>query len=300
MSQQRTSAFQLLDWMSFLFLFFLLVLMVLHADRIDEWAGALRGILGAAGLLFVSSVIGRKDLPGSVQAAARVVGVLGAFGLLFPVAEKLQHVFIQGWLDDQVVQFEMALWGGELSVLMQPLVHPLLTEWMMFAYVIYVPLLPLTGWLCYHAGHMRAVNDYTLSLALSYSVCYLGFMLFPLATQMHHAPHLYSVPLEGWLFTALGEWMRGDVHAPGAALPSPHCAAGTVILLMTRKYARGVFPLMLIIIVTLYVSTVYGRYHYVWDSIAGVLVGILCVWAAPRLVGMVDRLREYRLLASGK
>jgi membrane-associated phospholipid phosphatase len=134
---------------------------------------------------------------------------------------------------------------------------------------------------------MKALNDYLLNLSLAYMVCYIGFMFFPLATQMHYSPDMYNVPLDGWVFTHLGELIRTHLHEPGAALPSPHCAAGTVMLVMSLRYSPRGFLILLPVILTLYFSTVYCRYHYLWDSVGGIVVAIIVLKTSPLLTRLL-------------
>ena len=126
--------------------------------------------------------------------------------------------------------------------------------------------------------------DYLLHLALVNIVCYLGFIVFPVAGPLVFYPEKFTVPLHGGFFAWCGEWIRSNMHYPGGSLPSPHCAAWTTMLLMLYRHNRKVFYLTLPLLVTIYPATVYGRYHYLWDSLAGILVAFLVVVLCPFLV----------------
>jgi membrane-associated phospholipid phosphatase len=264
------------------------LVIILFRDSVTVWQNALRDLAIASGLVAVSSVVARRG-SGTVLAIIRGFLVIGACGILFKVAERVQHVLVSGWMDDRILSLDSALWGMETSVALQRFVQPFLTEWMMFAYVMYIPLLPAVVILCARSSGERAVNDYLLNLSLAYMISFIGFMLFPLATQMHYNPMMYSVPLDGWVFTWLGEMIRTHLHEAGAALPSPHCAAGTVMLIMSYRYSRRAFYFLLPIIITLYMSTVYCRYHYLWDTVAGILVGVSVVKLTPMLLRTVTQ-----------
>ncbi|MBM2846411.1 MAG: superfamily protein [Bacteroidetes bacterium] len=273
----------LLDIAFFVFFLLYTFIIIVFRESVVAWAIALRDLVIAAVVVGVSSIVIRHRGE-NTRAILRGLLVVAACGLLFKVAEQTQHAFIGGWLDEQIISLDHALWGMETSGALQQFVHPLLTEWMMFAYVVYIPLIPFTLFVVSGSGGEKGIHDYLLNLSLSYLLCYVGFMLYPLATQMHHDPGMYTVPLEGWFFTWCGEWMRMNVHAPGAALPSPHCAAATVILVMFHRYHRRLFYVVLPVILTLYAATVYCRYHYLWDSIAGILTAVVVLTASPKLV----------------
>jgi membrane-associated phospholipid phosphatase len=65
----------------------------------------------------------------------------------------------------------------------------------------------------------------------------------------------------------------GRVH--GAAFPSAHVAGSMVAILTSWRYRRWLFWVCLPFFVSMCVATVYGRYHYVADVLAGLAVGAL-------------------------
>jgi membrane-associated phospholipid phosphatase len=158
---------------------------------------------------------------------------------------------------------------------------------MMFAYVFYVPLLPLVAFACYIISGRKAGELYLFNISTVFALCFCGFILLPLKTQLFYMPEAYSIPLEGGIFAQAGEWIRATQHFPGGALPSPHTAASTVMLIFTYRYARKYLYLVLPIVITIYVATVYGRYHYIWDSITGIITAMLTVRLTPKINQLV-------------
>jgi membrane-associated phospholipid phosphatase len=67
-------------------------------------------------------------------------------------------------------------------------------------------------------------------------------------------------------------WLRYDIK--GGCFPSPHCAAGFTILYYLHKNRLKIFYPILVIMVGMFVSTVYGRFHYLTDSITGILLSL--------------------------
>jgi membrane-associated phospholipid phosphatase len=49
---------------------------------------------------------------------------------------------------------------------------------------------------------------------------------------------------------------------------------------------RVLFPLVILI----YVSTVYGRYHYVSDGVAGIIAGFVVLGTSSKLSALLERL----------
>ena len=60
-------------------------------------------------------------------------------------------------------------------------------------------------------------------------------------------------------------------EAPGAALPSSHVAASICTLWFSFRYRLRIRHVHLVTVVLLCLSTIYCRYHYVIDVIAGLL-----------------------------
>ncbi|MGD0498933.1 MAG: phosphatase PAP2 family protein [Bryobacteraceae bacterium] len=265
------------------FIAFLLLLTAAFPQRVPGWRHLAVEFAIAFTLYTAVTWRLRRSRQSFGAVALRTAVVIALFAFLFGAIANLQHVLVRGWMDDALLAFERAATGADASVWLQRFAHPALTEIMMFAYVIYVPMLPGVALLCYRAAGARAAYDYLLHLSLVNIACFLGFMLFPVASPMYHQPQLYGAPLNGWVFTWCGEWIRHHAHYAGGSLPSPHCAAASVMLAMLYRYDRKAFRAALPIVLILYLSTVYGRYHYASDAVAGILTAIATLTLAPQL-----------------
>ena len=253
---------------------------------VDRWPTLVASNLAvAAAVLASTALVPRLPRPLPVF-LLRTVTVTLSYAYLFEAVAPLQLIFHGRFRDDVVLAFEERLFGAQPTVWMERFVTPSLTEWLMFCYVIYVPLYPvLCGILQWKRG-AAAVEEYFFTLGLANVLCDVGFILFPVASPMYWMPDRYRVPLEGWVFTWAGELIRTRTHFAGGSIPSPHAAAATVMWLMAWKYHRPTFWLLSPVILSLYVSTVYGRFHYVTDAVAGIATGILAALLAPHLLGL--------------
>ena len=72
-------------------------------------------------------------------------------------------------------------------------------------------------------------------------------------------------------------WVYRVFEAPGAALPSSHVAVALCTVFFSFRYLRRIRYVHLAVAVLLCLATVYCRYHYVVD----VLAGLLMVSASP-------------------
>jgi membrane-associated phospholipid phosphatase len=219
----------------------------------------------------------------------RTASVQLLFAYLFEATHPLQLLLSSGWQDRTVLAAEEAVFGGQPTLWLERFISPPLTEWMMFAYVIYLVVYPLVAGLIFFKHGERALEDYLFTLGFVNLACDAGFILFPVAGPFFYMPEAYSVPLKGGLFTYLGEFIRTHVHLAGGSIPSPHCSVATVIWLMSWRYVRLWFYILAPIILSLYAATVYCRYHYISDSVAGIALGVFAILTAPAMVRAWNR-----------
>jgi membrane-associated phospholipid phosphatase len=245
-------------------------------------------LVGAAYVLFITW--SKKVEPKFWRFFLRLAPVVLAYAYLFGAVDKLQLIIHGRWLDDYVLDLEQYVFGVQPTLWLEQFISKPLTEWMMFSYVVYVPMYPVLCGIIYYLKGELAMEDYFFTLGFANILCDIGFILFPVAGPLPYIGQLYTVPLEGYVWTYLGELMRSELHYIGGTIPSPHCAAATVMWLMAWRYHRTSFWVLSPVIISLYASTFYGRYHYVTDAVVGVLVAFIAVWAAPFLMRLWDRL----------
>jgi membrane-associated phospholipid phosphatase len=66
-------------------------------------------------------------------------------------------------------------------------------------------------------------------------------------------------------------------EAPGAAFPSSHVAVALCTVFFSFRYLRPIRYLHLAVAVLLCLATVYCRYHYVVDVLAGLLTAAMVI-----------------------
>ena len=216
-----------------------------------------------------------------LRAVLQTVFVVLFFGYFYGYSSDFQFIIHDNWQDDKVVALDNSLFGGEVSLLAEKIMTPYLTEVMMFSYIFYFPLLFLVAFIAYKSSSEKGLGEYLAVVSLGIAFCHLGFILFPVASQMYYLPNQYSVILQGGWFTYLGELVRSHAHYAGGSLPSPHCTIATVMILILYKNNRTAFYVILPIVLLLYASTVCCRYHYIWDGIIGIILGLFLVKAFP-------------------
>lgn len=184
------------------------------------------------------------------------------------------HIFFNGFFDDYILMIENAVFPVHPVTWFEQFYNPLLTEWMMMGYSVYLLLMPITtGWY-YYTDQKEAAEHNLGSLLLSLISCYIVFFLLPVEGPRFAMANQYTGELPGFLFRAITNLLESGAMLHGGAFPSAHCSAATVMLVLSYKYDRKLFKWIITILITLYISTVYGRYHYPLDVLAGMLFGV--------------------------
>jgi membrane-associated phospholipid phosphatase len=285
--------FRLTDAVTLGGLVFLTLLAVAFVGRLDRPAATI-GVNVLFIFLYIGSlaVLRRLRRGGFLRFAVRTAAVQLTFLEIYRTANNLQLVLFT-WQDDRVLAWEQAVFGFQPVVAIQKLYAPPLTEWMFFVYVFYVLIYPLLGAIIYFRRGEAANEDYLFELGLVNFVCGLGFILFPVASPMYweKVRSALTAPLTSGVFGQVAEAIRTHIHTAGGSLPSPHCAVATVMWFMAKRYTRRGFLLLAPVILSLYVSTVYGRFHYVSDAVAGIAAALLVILAAPSIERAWDRRR---------
>ena len=201
---------------------------------------------------------------------------------VYKAANELQTIFFS-WQDDRVLAWEQSLLGFQPLVAIQKYYSVPLNELMFFVYVFYVVIYPVLGAIIFFKRGAEAYEDYLFQLGLVNFVCGLGFILFPVAGPMNweSVRSLLTKPLTAGVFGSIAEWIRANVHQPGGSIPSPHCTVATVMWFMSWKYTRRGALWLAPVMIGLYASTVYGRFHYLSDMVIGIAAGVLVILVAP-------------------
>jgi membrane-associated phospholipid phosphatase len=277
---------------------FFSLLAIIFFNRIEGWWMLVLKNIGVAVAYVFFNQLSEKTTKKFWRFFIRVAAVTLTYAYLFGAIDKFQLLIHGRWMDDYVLDFEQWVFSVQPTLWIEDFISKPLTEWMMFSYVIYVPMYPVLCGIIYYLRGELAMEDYFFTLGFTNILCDIGFILFPVASPMYYIKQLYTVPLDGWVWTFLGECMRKYLHFAGGSIPSPHTAAATIMWVMAYRYHRPSFWVLTPIILSLYISTFYCRFHYVTDAVVGVLVAFLALAIAPVLMKMWDKMATHKTVPS--
>ena len=200
---------------------------------------------------------------------------------LYKESGVIVHIFHPGWYDNLIMNFEMNLFGVLPNLWLERFFSPVTTEVLMFAYFIYLPMVPFLCIYFYFKVNPQALDQFLLPLILAYSVCFLGFFIFPAASPRFVLDG--GRELQGFIFRKIMLYIEGNGQFQGGSFPSAHCAAGTVMIFLSYRFDKKLFAFVCPIILLFFLATLYGRYHYFSDVIAGILIGVASVSVSKKL-----------------
>jgi membrane-associated phospholipid phosphatase len=207
---------------------------------------------------------------------------LGLSGFFFEEIHSIVHIIWRGWFDPILIQFDYAMFGAHPTVWVEQYISYGLTETMNFFYFMYWPLIPLVAGLLWLRNQKQFV-EFVFALCLSYILCYLIFILFPIEGPYHTLRNLQTVhEMPGWIFTHAVEFVEKHGRIHGGAFPSAHVAGSVVSTIAAYRFSRKLGHIVLLLTLGVCVAAVYGRYHYAVDIWGGMAVAIIGCWLARK------------------
>lgn len=203
--------------------------------------------------------------------------------VLFPLAYKEVELLapaLGDWrLTAAIPAWESALFAGQPSLyLSERLAFVPLSEYLHFCYLSYVIVIPAVAAYWYVSRRDAAFGELLLLLSTVLLGSYLFFILLPVDSPYYRSPRL-GPPLSGHFFFDLVHQVSARGGARGGAFPSAHVSGAVVVSLVAWRHQRRLAYLLVPITASVMIATVYGRFHYVLDTIAGAAVAIAVVVA---------------------
>jgi hypothetical protein len=212
------------------------------------------------------------------------------FGLLFyPLAMNIVFLHMKTAIpkihpqpmDAALQHIDRLVIGTNLSLRLQPLVHPAITEVFSFCYILFLPYL-LFSLIRYFCGDIALLKKFMCGLFTIYGIGFLGYSLLPAAGPFVYIADQFTKPLDGWWMT---KWNAAIVSAGSNKVdvfPSLHCAITGFLLFFDRRHHPWRFKLCLVPVACLWFSTIYLRYHYFIDMLCGFALAAFALWLANR------------------
>ena len=197
---------------------------------------------------------------------------------------------------DAILQsIDARLIGGNASLWLERFSHPVFTEILSICYLTFFPGL-LLSWFHYFRCELPVLRSFIAGMFTVYGIGFLGYTLLP-ALGPYLDPVIssrFGGPLAGGGFTRLNAQLVLNGSNRVDAFPSLHCAVTMFTLLFDRIHSPKRFRWWLLPVTGLWFATVYLRYHYFVDVLAGFMLGAAAFW----MVRQTSSSRPYELYPS--
>lgn len=198
---------------------------------------------------------------------------------LNPVTRELDLLAADRWV-----------FGTDPLLVLESWLHPVAVDFFEAAYFSYfvTPLVVMAVLIA--RRDVATMNRLYLGVLTTVFASYVGYVLVPARSPYLAAadPALawafsYAVEVRGFL---VGDWLRATIDSWDTvklnAFPSGHTAVAVVFLTLLWR-SPGLRWVVIPSYLALIASTVYLRYHYLVDVMAGALLGAVSAWLAPRI-----------------
>jgi len=263
------------------FLIGLVLLTLLFRNQIPLWRSQLYFYTILLGLLFVLKITFERWKAGPI---GNIFSDFSPIVFIISIYQSLGNMiqYLQPDIDPYLIRIDLFLFGVHPTVWMERYIHPWFTDLMSLAYISYYFLPVILAITLYLKGRREEFDQIMFILAFGYYLSFIGYILFPAIGPGLTLAHLQTVPLEGSFFTDFVKDLLYSIeHNKRDCMPSGHTQIALMVLFLAYRYQRTIFTILFPIICGLILSTVYLRYHYVIDLIAGATLAIGCVLVAP-------------------
>jgi membrane-associated phospholipid phosphatase len=275
------------DWLMLAYLLAISLTIAGFSHKFDH-AGLLLLAHGAAGLLIVAYAF-LPRLPGAYS-FRHLYPILYVFAC-YRVMSLLIGSIREARSDAMLAAWDFALWHAHPTVWLERVQSPPLTEALQIVYALFVPaVLAIAAILWFR--QREDFRSYAFLLTLGFLASYVLYFIVPARGPRFLLDGLQTQPLTGlWLFQPLRTLLDVLESSNYDCFPSGHAEMTILALWTARSISKRLFAIYLAYTILILLATVYLRYHYTVDLVAGILLAALVLYAAPHLE-MRPRRRE--------
>jgi membrane-associated phospholipid phosphatase len=200
----------------------------------------------------------------------------------------VRHRNSDQWLAD----LDYAIWHANPTVWLERIQSPALTEYLQIVYTLFVPVVLLVAFLLWKQQKFAEFQYYAFLVALGFLVSYFGYVIVPARGPRFQLAHLQHIPLAGlWFFDTMQNGLNRLESVAYDCFPSGHTELTILAWWSSKAVRNSLFWPYFAYTSSIIFATVYLRYHYTIDVLAGAAVAAILLVATPRLYRNLKRER---------
>jgi len=239
-----------------------------------------------------------------------IAGHIAAIGLLLviarsssPVAVFLHHWYLLLYVpfcykqvpyvvaalgrssaDLTLAHWDIAMWKVDPVFWLSSRPNPAIVEFLQLVYTMFLPGILALGIVLWMRKTRQEFRYGTFVIALTFLLSYLGYLVLPARGPRFMGYAAVYPPLHGfWTFHVFQHMLDSLEGTQYDCFPSGHVAVVLVGCFVARRISAPVFYAFSVFAALITFSTVYLRYHYLIDVIAGMMLAIVVIAAGPAL-----------------
>jgi membrane-associated phospholipid phosphatase len=183
---------------------------------------------------------------------------------------------------------DTTVWGFDPTFWMVRHPNAVLTEFLQIAYSLFIPAVLVVAFVLWRQKKFTEFRYYAFLIALGFLASYVGYFAVPV-----RGPRLFLgnlPPLRGLWFTQILQNTLDrleSVHYD--CFPSGHTELTMLACWGSRLISRKLFYLFLGYTPCIIFATVYLRYHYTIDVIAGAVLALVLIVLAPHVYARLGK-----------
>ncbi len=200
-----------------------------------------------------------------------VFSIFDSLTLLIPVVNPVD-------LDYMLIRADYYIFGLYPTVFFERFHHPLLSDVLQTLYSLYYFLPFVLGVSLKIKGKNEDFEECLALVLLCFYLSYIGYLIVPALGPRYVMEHLHGIPVMDGLFSGPLRMLLNAIEGiKRDAFPSGHTGVSLLLVILAWRHARFLVVPFSIITAGIIIATVYFRYHYAIDIIAGIILTVVTI-----------------------
>jgi membrane-associated phospholipid phosphatase len=195
--------------------------------------------------------------------------------------------------DPMLSKIDAWILGNQASFLLEPYLHPWITDFLYLIYFSHVIFFPGTALYFYLKKEEKAFRHIMMGFLTIMLLGITSYILVPAEGPQTFFASQYTRDLTGQKLIVSADYIFRTGHVGYDCFPSLHVGIPLLLSLYLRKYRRKLFVPALVYVALMCCATIYLRYHYFIDVVAALAYApaayflndfLLSRWPGERIV----------------
>jgi membrane-associated phospholipid phosphatase len=192
------------------------------------------------------------------------------------------------YFDPFFAKAEQLLWGMQPAIeFSKHFPQKWFSELMNFGYFFYYLITFGLSYTLYILKPQKA-EKVIFVIVTSFIIYYLIFILFPVKGPQFYFPVNDAQTVDSYFFSKLVKMAQHIGETETGAFPSSHVGMSVIFLILSYKYLRKAFWIILLPVILLWFATVYIKAHYLIDVLGGFVSAPLIYFITVKLYARIN------------